>query len=71
MWSSIHLSILPVWGDCQYAVTATWREDGETEPVTLTRIGVAHVHPENDPVQFLIEVVAELQAHVDELRRAP
>lgn len=69
MWSSIHLSIQPVWGDCQYAVTATWREDNEAEPVTLTRSGLAHVHPHADPGEFLAAVVAELQAHARESRR--
>jgi hypothetical protein len=62
MWSSIHLSLTPVWGECQYHVTAVWSEDAETDPVALTRSGIAYVHPHAEPGEMLAAVVAEMQA---------
>lgn len=71
MWSSIHLSVHPVWGEAQYVVTATWRDDAEAEPVTLTRSGIAQVHPQDDPTGVIDAVVRELNAHGLEERRGP
>ena len=64
MWSSIHLSVRPVWEEAEYVVTATWREDSHTQAVTLTRSGHAQVHTHDDPLQLLQAVVGALAASI-------
>jgi hypothetical protein len=71
MWSSIHLSALPVWGEVSYTVTATWRDDHEAEPVTLTRSGIAQVHPHDDPIGMLQAVLSCLNQTGLEQSQAP
>lgn len=69
MWSSIHLAVHPVWDVAQYVVTATWRDDHEAEPVTLTRHGSAQVHTHADPLEFLAAVLSELNRQGLEVRQ--
>lgn len=43
MWVAIHLNCHQVWDEVLWSVTATWRDDEASEPVTIQRSGRAAV----------------------------
>jgi hypothetical protein len=53
MWSQVSVHLVPAWNSATYRVVATWRDDGLTEPVVLTREGVIDLGDADNPAQML------------------
>lgn len=62
MWTSLHLSVIPVWDEVQWTATCVWRDDLECEPVTLVKAGRAPARGLYDPESLLRAAIAALQA---------
>jgi hypothetical protein len=61
MWTSVHLSVTPVWDQVLWHVTATWADDPMAEPVAITKGGQTRAHPYESPIGLLAAVLADLE----------
>jgi hypothetical protein len=69
MWTHLLLTAHPVWDDLHWRVDATWLEDLASEPVHLTKSGVAPCHGLDEPIDLLAACLAALRAERTRERR--
>lgn len=60
MWTSVHLSVTPVWDQVLWHVTATWADDPQSQPVVLTKGGQTRAHPYESPTGLLLAALDEM-----------
>lgn len=60
MWTTVSLTAHPVWDEVNWHCSATWREDHEAEPLTLTLSGRAPLGEDESPEGVLTAALRAL-----------
>lgn len=53
MWTNVTLTVVEVWDDLHWWVTATWQDSAEAEPVVLGKSGVCPRRDAEAPTALL------------------
>jgi hypothetical protein len=70
MWTAVNLTTTTLWDDLLWHVSATWRDDGESDPVVLHRSGRSERGAADDPIALLAVALGSLERDVEGLSAA-